>query len=166
MSVTAAGDIVYTPDWVAADMLAHFRPSGTILDPCRGKGAFHKQLPEGSPWCEITEGRDFFAWTDPVEWIVGNPPYSQTSAWFKHSFALAAHVLYLLPLRHMFSAYGRLTQVAEYGGIREVRLYGGGTRLGFPMGNAVGAVHIQRGYTGPTFWSDQTRVLPPAEGDA
>jgi hypothetical protein len=35
----------------------------------------------------------------------------------------------------------------------EIRLYGTGGTLGFPMGNAVGAIHCQRGYSGPTQWS-------------
>ena len=27
------GDVVYTPDWVARDMVDYFKPSGRILDP-------------------------------------------------------------------------------------------------------------------------------------
>ena len=34
--MTKRGDRVYTPEWVARDMLEHFRPSGRILEPCRG----------------------------------------------------------------------------------------------------------------------------------
>lgn len=151
------GDVVYTPGWVVDDMLTHFVPTGVVLDPCRGKGAFHDRLPEGSPWCEITDGRDFFDWHEPVDWIIGNPPFSQSSAWFRHSFDLAEHVLYVLPLRHMFSAYGRLTDLLAWGGAQEIRLYGGGARVGFPMGNVVGAVHMTRGYTGPTHWTDQKK---------
>ena len=147
-------DVVYTPDWVVVDMLAHFQPSGVVLDPCRGMGAFHKRLPDGSPWCEITEGVDFFEWTDHVDWVIGNPPYSISRAWMRHSFTVADNLLYLLPVRHMYSAYGLLREVAEFGGICAIRLYGTGTRVGFPMGNAVGAVHIQRDYDGPTYWTD------------
>lgn len=153
----SVGDVVYTPGWVVDDMIAHFNPTGTVLDPCRGKGAFHDRLPEGSPWCEITDGRDFFDWHEPVDWIIGNPPFSKSSAWFRHSFDLAEHVLYVLPLRHMFSAYGRLTDLLEWGGVQEIRLYGGGARIGFPMGNVVGAVHMTRGYAGPTSWTDQKK---------
>lgn len=158
-------DVVYTPTWVAKDMIEHFEPTGTVLDPCRGLGAFHDLLPSGSPWCEITEGRDFFDWVEPVDWVVGNPPYSKSSAWFRHSFALAEHVCYVLPLRHQFSAYGRLRDLMEYGGVREIRLYGGGSRCGFPMGNAVGAVHIERGYRGPTYWTDYWRPEDDTDRD-
>ena len=147
------GDVVYTPAWCAEDMVTHFAPSGVVLDPCKGKGAFLDLLPEGSPWCEITEGSDFFEWTQPVDWVVGNPPYSMTREWFRHSYAVADHLLYLVPLRNVFSGYGFVREIHEWGGIREIRVYGTGGRLGFPMGNAVGAMHIQRGWQADTRFS-------------
>jgi hypothetical protein len=54
------GDVVYTPDWVARDMVEFFKPSGRILEPCKGDGVFLKYLPPHAEWCEIQEGRDFF----------------------------------------------------------------------------------------------------------
>lgn len=147
------GDVVYTPAWCAQDMVEHFQPSGVVLDPCKGEGVFLDYLPEGSPWCEITNGRDFFEWTEPVDWVIGNPPYSLTRPWFKHSYGIADHLLYLVPLRNVFSGYGFVREIHEYGGIVELRIYGTGGRLGFPMGNAVGAFHIERGYVGPTVFS-------------
>jgi hypothetical protein len=147
------GDIVYTPSWVVADMVAHFQPQGRVLDPCRGKGAFTDQLPADTAWCEISDGRDFFEWTEPVDWVIGNPPYSQTRPWFKHSYKIAEHLVYLVPLRNVFSGYGFIREIHEFGGIREIRTYGTGGKLGFPMGNAVGAFHIQRDFAGPTVWS-------------
>lgn len=149
MTSEKLGDVVYTPDWVAKDMLDHFRPSGVVLDPCRGKGAFHDLLEADAPWCEITDGRDFFQWSQRADWVIGNPPYSLTRKWFKHSYSVADHLLYLIPLRNLFSGYGFVREVYEFGGIAGMRLYGTGGRLGFPMGNAVGAVHIARGHTGP-----------------
>jgi hypothetical protein len=142
------GDVVFTPEWVAKDMLDHFAPTGVLLDPCRGQGVFHDLMPDGSPWCEITEGRDFMEWTDPVDWVIGNPPYSMT--WFRHSYTIADHLLYLVPLRNVFSGYGFVREIHEWGGIAAIRVYGTGGRLGFPMGNAVGAFHIARGYRGDT----------------
>lgn len=147
------GDIVYTPDWCARDIVEHFAPSGVVLDPCKGKGVFLDFLPHGSPWCEITEGVDFFEWTTPVDWVIGNPPYSLTRPWFKHSYTIADQLVYLVPLRNVFSGYGFVREIHEWGGIREIRTYGTGGRLGFPMGNAVGAMHIERGYRGGTVFS-------------
>lgn len=147
------GDVVYTPDWCAKDMIEHFAPMGTVLDPCRGRGAFHDLLPSGSPWCEITEGRDFFDWKAPVDWVIGNPPYSMTRRWFRHSYSVAADIVYLVPLRNVFSGHGFIEEIHLFGGIREIRCYGTGGRLGFPMGNAVGAFHLSRHYAGPTTFS-------------
>ena len=65
-----------SPERVLAEMVVrHFAPVGRCLDPCRGDGAFHRLLPDGAQWCEIAEGRDFFSWGEPVDWVIGNPPY-------------------------------------------------------------------------------------------
>lgn len=153
-SVATERDVVYTPDWAARDMVDHFQPTGRILDPCKGRGAFLNLMPDAD-WCEITDGRDFFTWTQPVDWVIGNPPYSITREWFRHSYRIAANLCYLVPLRNIFSGYGFVREIQAYGGFREIRTYGTGGRLGFPMGNAVGAIHVQRGYHGPMAWSDQ-----------
>jgi hypothetical protein len=114
------GDVVYTPEWVVVDMIEHFQPNGIVLDPCRGLGAFTDHLPEGSPWCEITDGRDFFEWNQQVDWVIGNPPYSLTRPWFRHSYDIADHLLYLVPLRNVFSGYGFVREIHEFG--REARI--------------------------------------------
>ena len=31
-------DRVYTPPWLAAQIISHFNPTGRILEPCRGSG--------------------------------------------------------------------------------------------------------------------------------
>lgn len=38
-------DKVFTPDDVARDIVAYFKPTGRILEPCAGDGAFLKYLP-------------------------------------------------------------------------------------------------------------------------
>ena len=153
------GDIVYTPREVALDMVSHFAPSGRILEPCKGKGAFLEHLPKDTAWCEITEGVDFFEWQDPVDWVIINPPYSLTRPWFRHSYEVAEHLCYLVPLRNVFSGYGFVREIYDFGGIVEIRHYGTGGSLGFPMGNAIGAFHIQRGYRGDTKMSMSRRAL-------
>ena len=80
---------------------------------------FSRHVPE-CLWCEIREGRDFFDWKQPVDWIIGNPPYSILNAWLEHSFALAANVVYLLPIAKVFGSRKRLLMVKRYGGIVEV----------------------------------------------
>ena len=148
--VEKRGDRVYTPEWVARDMAWSFQPSGRVLEPCKGKGVFLRFLPDDTEWCEIDEGRDFFEWHEKVDWVVSNPPYSLTRKWFRHSYTIADQLLYLVPLRNIFSGYGFIKEIHAFGGIKEIRSYGTGGSIGFPMGNAVGAFHIVRDYSGPT----------------
>lgn len=140
-------DVVLTPDEIAADIVRYFKPSGRILDPCRGAGAFWKAMP-GADWCEISEGRDFFEWQKPVDWIVSNPPYSILDEWMEHSYAVATNIVYLLPLPKLFNSARRLQTICELGGMREVLVVTVGRKLGFPWGYACGAVHFETGYKG------------------
>ena len=147
-----ATDVVLTPDAIAADVVKHFQPTGRMLDPCRGNGAFWKHMP-GAEWCECRDGRDFFAWTEPVDWIVSNPPYSIFSEWLTHSLRLAHDIVYLIPLAKVFNSEPRLKEIMRVGGIVETRHYGSGTECGFPFGFPCGAVHMRVGYRGPMDWT-------------
>lgn len=146
-------DRVMTPDWCVVDMIDFFQPRGSILEPFKGAGAFLDRLPTAH-WCEIDEGRDFFQWTNPVDWIMSNPPYSLTRPAFKHARSIATNVVFLVPLRNIFSGYGFIKELRQDGGLVGIRLYGTGSTLNFPMGNAIGAVHWQRGYTGRLLLTD------------
>jgi hypothetical protein len=149
-------DVVYTPDWLAALLVAHFKPTGRVLDPCRGDGAFHSRI-DGAEWCEVAEGRDFFAFGESfgesVDWIIGNPPYSYLLGWIRHSFKVAKNIVYLMPLHRVFASYEFMTDLQDYGGIPEILLIGTGRTAGFPFGHALGAVHYRRGYRGATRWT-------------
>ena len=134
-------------------MIEFFNPTGRILEPCAGDGAIYKHLPAGSEWCEIQEGIDFFAWTKPVDWIITNPPYSMFREFVMHGLDIALNVVYLVPLKNFFTAYSIMEWCRINGWIKHIRTYGTGTRLNFPMGNPVGAIHWQRGYKGQTSWS-------------
>ena len=147
-----ANDVVYTPDWAALDIVEWFKPSGRILEPCKGQGAILKYLPNAD-WCEISEGKDFFAWNEPVDWIVSNPPYSMFNDWLEHSFQIAPDIVYLMPLQKFFNAFGTMEACRKHGWVKHIRVYGTGTRLKFPMGNAIGAIHFVRSYVGDTSWS-------------
>lgn len=148
-------DIVYTPDWVAKDMVEWFKLTGRILEPCMGDGAIYKYLPEGSEWCEIDKGRDFLAWAKPVDCIISNPPFSAKmfNEWLNHSFDLSPCVVYLLPIHFVFRSASKLDICKQRGWIKHVRFYGTGSDLGFPMGNPIAAMQFIRGYRGDTSWS-------------
>jgi len=142
-------DVVYTPDWVASDMVDYFKPSGRILEPCKGKGVFLQYLPSNTEWCEIAEGRDFFQFMERVDWCFGNPPYSMSGKWIRHSMEISSDFVYLLPCDKPFISYGLLTTMQRWGSLVHMRVYGTGSRLGFPIGFAIGALHFQRDYHGP-----------------
>jgi hypothetical protein len=148
-------DIHYTSAELGQQIVTHFNPSGRCLDPCRGGSAFYQWLPPGSDWCEIAEGRDFFAYKEAVDWILTNPPFEQLTGWMEHAFQLAAHVVFLIPLSKLFSSAPRMLLVKRYGGIREIVYLGPGRNLGFDLGFPFGAIHFARGHRGPatmTWW--------------
>lgn len=142
-------DVVYTPEWVVRDMVEFFKPAGQILEPCKGAGVFLKFLPPQTEWCEIQEGKDFFAWNSPVDWCFGNPPYRMFGKWMYHSMAIASDICYLLPCDKPFISWKMLKTMRTWGRVKHMRVYGTGSSLNFPIGFAVGALHFQRGYHGP-----------------
>ena len=141
-------DSIMTPEWVVKDMVGHFAPKGTILEPAKGDGVFTNILPQAE-WCEINEGRDFFDWNKKVDWIISNPPFSVMRKFILHSFEVADNIVYLVPVWKIWLGFSTVKAGQEYGGIKEIRWYGGGGKLGFPMGNPIGAIYWQRGYRGP-----------------
>ena len=146
-------DIVLTPDWAAKDIMEYFKPHGTILDPSRGNGAFHQFMPNGSPWCEVREGRDFFEWDERVDWIVGNPPYSIFRKWITHSFAIADNIVYLLPIQLVYNPILLLREIFEYGGIPHFRWYDVGLDIPWSRSRIIVAAHFKKSYLGGTTWS-------------
>lgn len=152
LHVTTEKDIVYTPDWLVRDMVSHFSPSGEILEPCAGDGAFLAYLPNAQ-WCEIEKGVDFYARSKRVDWIIGNPPYSHLLAWIRHSFKIADNIVYLMPLHRVFASAEFLADLYAWGGVVEIRLYGTGTDAGFPFGHALGAVHYRAKFNDGTVWT-------------
>ncbi|BCV04978.1 MAG: hypothetical protein CM15mV95_500 [Caudoviricetes sp.] len=43
-----------TPEYLAINIINHFKPTGKILDPCRGTGAFYNNFnTDDKDWCEL-----------------------------------------------------------------------------------------------------------------
>ena len=82
-------DPVMTPAPSAAAVIAHFSEQivGGVLDPAKGEGAFCDQFPPHLErhWCEVTDGRGFLTWAEPVNWIVTNPPWSRLRDFTRHA---------------------------------------------------------------------------------
>jgi hypothetical protein len=69
--------------------MADIKPTNKVLDPCRGDSIFYNNLPDCvKDWCEITENKDFFEYDEPVDVIIGNPPFSLWKRWLEHSVKL------------------------------------------------------------------------------
>lgn len=68
-----------TPRELATDLIRHtpLSDGDIVLEPFRGDGAFYDALPSGvqKEWCETTQGRDYQSHTEPIDWVVSNPPY-------------------------------------------------------------------------------------------
>lgn len=143
-----ASDSVMTPPHIARLVVEHFKPSGAILEPCKGTGNFLAELP-GADWCEITEGRDFFNYKGKVDYIITNPPYSIYDSFLEKCFEVADNVILLVPIQKAFKSMKNQRLVDEYGGLKEIFIIGGGGACGFAFGFLTGCLHYQRGYKGP-----------------
>ncbi len=144
-------DIVYTPPALAIDIIRHYSPTGFILDPSMGNGAFLHNFPEEgrTDWCEIERGRDFFDWDTRCDWIITNPPWSMMRKFLQHSMTLANDIVFLTSINH-YTTKARIRDMLQSGfGIKEFYCFD--TPKSFPQsGFQLAAVHTQRGWTGPT----------------
>lgn len=141
-------DRVYTPDYLAKQIVAHFKPRGRILEPCKGKGAFTKLMP-GCDWCELDEGRDFLQHEGQYDWVVTNPPWSKLRDFLQHSMELSDNVVFLC-LVNAFFMRARQRDMREAGfGMAEILFVDTPPPPWPQTGFSLGAVHIQHGYCGP-----------------
>ena len=148
-------DRVYTPLELARQIVAHFNPRGMMLEPCAGpigKQAFVDALIEYDlTWFEIDEGSDFLLDDSPVyyDWVVTNPPWSKLRAFLRHGMDKAENVVFLC-LVNAFFMKARMRDMEEAGfGMKEILFVPTPPKPWPQTGFALGAVHIQRGYTGP-----------------
>ena len=145
-------DRVWTPDALAAQIVAHFEPTGRALEPCRGAGAFVRAMP-GCDWCEITDGRDFLTTSGQWDWIVTNPPWSQFRPFLNQAMAVADNVVFL-SLVNAFFMQARVGDMRRAGfGIVEILMLPTPAKPWPQTGFQLGATHIRRGHTGPTVMS-------------
>ena len=145
-------NVVQTPPDLARRIVSHYKPTGRILEPCRGRGNFLAQMP-GAHWCEISEGRDFFEHSGQYDWIVTNPPWSLVRQFLQHSMKLAENIVFLMTVNHVWTK-ARIRDVKERGfGLREICL------VEFPesfpsSGFQLGAMHFLKGWAGDIRPSD------------
>lgn len=140
-------DCVQTPLELAFKIVEHFKPLGTILEPCKGDGNFLKALPVNTDWCEILEGKDFFNYTNKVDWIITNPPYSKMRDFLKKSYEISDNIIFLTTINHLWLK-ARIRDMEENGfGIKEILIFD--TPKSFPQsGFQIGCFYLKKGYIG------------------
>jgi hypothetical protein len=114
-------DVVYTHAEVARDIIAYLQPAGYLLDPCRGDGSFYENFPSGNrkAYCEISEGKDFYNWSQCVDWVIGNPPYSIFHEFLTHAFEISSNVCFLVPTNKIFQSWKTMSMINRWGGYQE-----------------------------------------------
>lgn len=149
LAPSGGNDKVWTPDALALQIVAHFKPAGRILEPCRGAGALTRAMP-GCDWCEKDEGRDFLTTLGEWDWVVTNPPWSQFRPFLSHAMSVSENVVFL-SLVNAFFMKARVDDMRRAGfGIVEILLLPTPVKPWPQTGFQLGATHIQRGYAGMT----------------
>jgi len=153
-------DCVQTPLDLAIDIVNHFKPQGKILEPCKGDGNFIKAYEtynlinqfsgqDGIKWAytEILEGKDFFEWTEKVDWIITNPPYSKLRKFLQKSMEVSDNVVFLTTINHLWLK-ARLRDIDNaHFGIKEIIIFD--TPKTFPQaGFQIGCFYLKKGYVG------------------
>ena len=146
-------DLVMTPKSLAKTILDYLPLHGKVLEPCRGTGSFYNQY-DYYDYCEITEGKDFFAYDEKVDWIVSNPPWSIYREFAQHSYKIADNIAYLITINHDLALKARLRDMEAAGfGIKEIILVDAPKTNWPQMGFQLGICWKQRGYSGDTKWT-------------
>ena len=150
-----ARDIVMTPLWFAKEIIDYFAPTGFVLDPSRGESrAFYDQYPENvrKDWCEVRENKNFFDWHEPVDWVIGNTPWSghAFTAFLSHSLKLANDVALLIPSAMGLTTKKRIRIMHQFGhGLKEIVFYDW-PKEWQQFAFTLTVHHWQRGWTGAT----------------
>lgn len=153
-------DRVYTPPDLAFSIVQHFMPSGRMLEPCSGKGAFVHAMQtyavEGRvDWCELDKGRDFLKLRSRkrYDWIITNPPYSLFRAFLQKSLACSDNVVFLCFYNAWFMK-ARQRDIKEAGfGLVEILDVPTPPHPWPQAGFALGAGWVRKGWTGSTTFS-------------
>lgn len=111
-------DVFYTPNDLAKFLISQvsIKKDETLCDPFKGKGAFFNNFPAANSkdWYEITEGKDFFSNNKTYDWIISNPPFSDTSKILEYTCLYSKiGFAYLLPSYQI--SYVRLKKIESYG---------------------------------------------------
>ena len=109
-----ASEEIYTRPELARRLVAYFKPTGKVLDPCRGKGAFYDAFVESgrcvmsSIGARFARAAIFSIWNQPVDWIMTNSSWGDSYRLIaQHAFDLAQHVVFLAKLDVALGTFGK-----------------------------------------------------------
>lgn len=151
-------DVFYTPRSLVIKILDYFEPSGKLLEPYSGDGAFLDFM-GNADWCEIDKGRDYFQYNNQVDWEVTNPPFSLIRQGLTHSTNLGhKNILWVVPISNILGLKARMNIIKNAGyGIKEIVCIE--RPHTFPQsGFQIAVIHIKKSYIGDTklSWKDWT----------
>ena len=149
-------DVHYTPKDLAHKIVNHYKPTGKVLEPCKGDDAFYSHN-AFTDWCEIQQGKDFFDFEETVDWIITNPPYSIFAQFLEHSMEIAQDIVFApIKLDKFLSSKKRHRMYIHYGfGIKELIRLPEKIERPFPQtGFQYYAIHMSKGYSGPINYID------------
>lgn len=153
-------DVHFTKKDVAEKIIQILAPSGIILEPFRGQGAFYDPLlnyigkEDRLKWCEISEGVDFLEFPSQVDWIITNPPFGPLTQMMEKAFEVSVNTAFLMPISKFYSSAPRLKLSRKFAGLKHMIHTGTGREIGFDIGFPFAVMHFQRGYKGPIHESD------------
>ena len=152
-------DLVMTPEYLAKEIIEHFNPTGKILDPSRGEGAFYDNFPtDNKDWCELGENKDFLTYSDKVDWIITNPPWSKMQQFLKHGMQIANNIVYLTTINH-YTTKKRIRDMRENNfAIKEIYCVNTPSKPWPQLGFQLAAVHTKREYKGDVKLSYSTML--------
>ena len=145
LSTKNGNDRIMTPEYLAKEIVNHFKPSGKILEPCCGSGNFLKYM--DADWCEIDKGKDFMEATGHWDWIITNPPYSIYRAFMNKSMEVANNVVFLQLINATF--YKARLRDMNNNNFKIKEIWCIDTPKEFPQfGFQMGCVHYKKDYKG------------------
>jgi hypothetical protein len=127
-------DDIMTPDPLALAIVQHFKPKGSVCDPCQGEGAFFRAFQScgivNRNGFDIKEGYDFLTMGNSgdggYDWIITNPPWSKMgdkaggAGFLSQAMRFADNIVFLIHVNAMFTnARRRMMREAGYH-IREI----------------------------------------------
>ena len=78
---------------LTVDIIKHFNPEGTVLDPSKGSGEYYENLPDTCDKKSCNED-EFFDYNEKVDWIITGFT-ADSSKFLSHAMEIADNIVYM-----------------------------------------------------------------------